>query len=261
IAQEAHWLAKLNHVLAIRDFLPRLLMEGSLSCGRRYISMRALPPGLSSSQFGPAHRAFLRVLAQQKPALYLWRDCEAFQRLQHRLHAALPLLPAAQRELLLAALGEVRRHIGDHELPASMVHGDFAPWNLRECDGQLFVFDWEYAEACGNPLQDFLHFHLIPRALQRRPLRTGWMPALLASARQYADEMFGPDSGVGEASGTLVTHYLLDTIAFYVEASGEFDIRHPVLNTYLRLLQERDQWLPAPAYAATDRDEGQLQHG
>ena len=261
IAQEAHWLAKLNRSQAVRNFLPRLLMEGTLSCGRRYISMLALPPGLSSSQFGPAHYAFLRVLAQQKPALYLWRDCEAFRRLQQRLQAISPLLPAEQRGLLLDALDEVNRQIGEQELPASMVHGDFAPWNLRVCDGQLFVFDWEYAEACGNPLQDFLHFHLIPRALNRWPLRTRWMPALLAQTEQYADEMFGPDSGVGRASGALVTHYLLDTIAFYVEASGEFDIDHPVLNTYLRLLREREDWLPTPVFRKIDRNQGQLKHG
>ena len=261
IAREAHWLGKLNRSQSVQNFLPQLLMEGTLSCGRRYISMLALPQGLSPSHFGPPHYDFLRVLAQQKPALYLWRDCEAFQRLQRRIQTILPLLSLPQRELLLEALDEVHQQIGEHELPASMVHGDFAPWNLRISDGRLFVFDWEYAEACGNPLQDFLHFHLIPRALHRRPLRTRWMPDLLAQTTAYANTMFGPDSGVAAASGTLVIHYLLDTIAFYVEASGKIDVNHPVLNTYLRLLEERDQWLAEPVYQKLNRDQGQLKHG
>ena len=261
IAQEAHWLGKLNRLQALRAFLPRLLMEGKLSCGRRYISMLALPPGLSSSHFDTPHYAFLRVLAQQKPMLYVWRQSEAYQRLQQRLQAISPLLTPPQQALLLDALNEVDLQIGDHELPASMVHGDFAPWNLRICDGQLFVFDWEYAEACGNPLQDFLHFHLIPRALQRWPLRTRWMPDLLGASRRFADRLFGPDSGVAAASGALITHYLLDTITFYVEASGELDMQHPVLSTYMRLLDERATWLPVAENPEAGNAQAQLKHG
>ena len=261
IAQEAHWLGKLNRLQALKQFLPRLLVEGTLSCGRRYISMLALPPGLSSSHFDTPHYAFLRVLAQQKPMLYVWRQSEAYQRMQRRLQAISPLLQPSQQALLLDALNEVDLQIGDRELPASMVHGDFAPWNLRICDDRLFVFDWEYAEACGNPLQDFLHFHLIPRALQRWPLRTRWMPGLLEKTRQFADRLFGPDSGVAGASGALVTHYLLDTITFYVEASGELDMQHPVLSTYLRLLDERAAWLPATDMREAGSAQAQLKHG
>ena len=87
------------------------------------------------------------------------------------------------------------------------------------------------------------------------------MPDLLAQTTAYANTMFGPDSGVAAASGTLVIHYLLDTIAFYVEASGKIDVNHPVLNTYLRLLEERDQWLAEPVYQKLNRDQGQLKHG
>ncbi len=261
IAQEAHWLGKLNRLQALKVFLPRLLAEGILPCGRRYISMLALPPGSSSSHFDTPHYAFLRVLAQQKPMLYLWRQSEAYQRLQRRLQAISPLLQPSQQTLLLDALNEVDLQIGDRELPASMVHGDFAPWNLRICDGQLFVFDWEYAEACGNPLQDFLHFHLIPRALQRWPLRTRWMPGLLQKTRQFADRLFGADSGVAAASGALITHYLLDTITFYAEASGELDMQHPVISTYMRLLEERTAWLPAVDNQEAGRAQAQLKHG
>lgn len=261
IAQEAHWLSKLNRSQPMSAFLPRLLLQGTLSCGRRYISMLALPPGMSSDDFEEPHYAFLRVLAQQRPALQVWQQCEAYKRLHTRTHAVLPLVEQGKRQLLLDVLNEIDGQIGHRELPAGMVHGDFAPWNLRLQNGQLFVFDWEYAEACGNPLKDFLHFHLIPRALQRRPLRTSWMPELLHKTAEFADSMFGPDSGVADASGALIMHYLLDTVTFYIEASGTLDTHHPVLSTYLRLLEERDQWLPQTPYQELSSDNTRLKHG
>lgn len=261
IAQEAHWLSKLNRSEAMAAFLPELLLEGILPCGRSYISMLALPPGISSTHFSASHYAFLRVLAQQKPALYLWQQSDAYKRLYKRTHDVLPLIEPSYRTLLLGALAEVEQQIGNQELPAGMVHGDFAPWNLRINSGRLFVFDWEYAEACGNPLQDFLHFHLIPRALQRWPLRTRWMPNLLAKTAEFGNNMFGADSGVGAASGALITHYLLDTVTFYINASGDFDMQHPVINTYLRLLEERALWLPKRTYQEPSNDHGRLKHG
>jgi hypothetical protein len=261
IAQEAHWLDKLNRSEPMAEFLPELLLQGTLPCGRRYISMLALPQGMSSAHFGAPHYAFLRVLAQQKPALYVWQQSEAYKRLHTRTHAVLPLIDQRYHGLLLGALAEVEQQIGNRELPASMVHGDFAPWNLRLNNGHLFVFDWEYAEACGNPLQDFLHFHLIPRALQRWPLRTRWMPGLLAKTVEFSNRMFGPDSGVAAASGALITHYLLDTVTFYIDASGNLDMQHPVINTYLRLLEERALWLPQTTYQEPGNDHGRLKHG
>ena len=45
-------------------------------------------------------------------------------------------------------------------IPSTIVHGDFAPWNLREHNGQIAAFDWEYAELDGLPLVDQTHYEL-----------------------------------------------------------------------------------------------------
>jgi hypothetical protein len=37
------------------------------------------------------------------------------------------------------------------------MHGDFAPWNLREQDGEISAFDWEYGVVDGLPGLDALH--------------------------------------------------------------------------------------------------------
>jgi len=46
-----------------------------------------------------------------------------------------------------------------HPLPACWLHGDFAPWNIRERPGQTpAMIDWEDASRGGLPLQDSYHF-------------------------------------------------------------------------------------------------------
>jgi hypothetical protein len=106
------------------------------------------------------------------------------------------------------------------------------------------VFDLEYAEAGGNPLQDFLHFHLAARAAGDRSISPWFMRRLLARAADHSERVFGPDTGLASAAGPLTLHYLLDTVAFYIEASGRLDINDPVIRAYLRILEQRDQWLP-----------------
>jgi hypothetical protein len=43
---------------------------------------------------------------------------------------------------------------------STIVHGDFAPWNLRTHRGRISAFDWEYGELDGLPLMDEAHFTL-----------------------------------------------------------------------------------------------------
>ncbi len=252
IVQEAYWLDKLNRQPRITSFLPRLLQQGSLPCGRRYFCMRSLPQGVSPPQLGRPHLEFLHALASQKTVFGSWRNSQAHIRLTQRTLAVLPMVDVQLHQLLLEALSEIEQLIGHTELPSCVIHGDFAPWNLRQTNRGLFVFDWEYAQNSGSPLQDFLHFHLIQRALQRWPLRPKALSAVLHQATSYAADQFGPGNNVVAASGALTLHYLLDTLTFYVAASGRMDYTHPVLRNYFKLLQQRAQWLPR-FYPSTDQ--------
>jgi len=49
---------------------------------------------------------------------------------------------------------------GDVFVPTLLVHGDFAPWNMRR-NAQLgyVLVDWEWADFAGLPAHDLLHFH------------------------------------------------------------------------------------------------------
>ncbi len=256
IAQEAHWLGTLGGSQTTASFLPRLLQQGTLPCGRRFVAMQALPDGSPAAEFGELHRNFLKVLALHASPLTPWSESQAYARLGERLNSVLPVIAPHHRHLLQSVYDEIGQQIGSRKLPTCVVHADFAPWNLRLTNNQLFVFDWEYAVENGNPLQDFLHFHLLPRALQRWPLRTALMPKLLREAREYADDIFGKHNGVAEAGGALTLHYLLDTITFYTAASGNLDLKHAVLRTYMRLLAERAAWLPFTSLEYTGNEPG-----
>lgn len=256
IAHEAHWLDKLGDSQLTSEYLPQLLGQGTLPCGRRYLTMLALPKGHRVMQFSDLHRNFLKVLARRHMSVKPWRESVPYIRLKRRMAAILPLIEPHHKIVMQSALNEVDSLIGTQALPACLVHSDFTPWNLGIADGRLFVFDWEYAEATGNPLQDFLHFHLMPRALQRWPMRAALMPWLVADAAAHGKEVFGNESGVGEASGALVLHYLLDTVTFYTEASGYLDPKHPVVRAYMRLLESRESWMPRPVFEGAIHEPG-----
>jgi hypothetical protein len=52
------------------------------------------------------------------------------------------------------------------EFPAALVHGDFAPWNIRELrDSRCTLVDWESARWDGLPLHDLCHFFFIQTRL------------------------------------------------------------------------------------------------
>jgi aminoglycoside phosphotransferase (APT) family kinase protein len=54
------------------------------------------------------------------------------------------------------------------EIPLVLVHGDFAPWNLKfQEDGQIAAIDWEDAQLKGFPLWDLCHFFLMQGHLFR----------------------------------------------------------------------------------------------
>lgn len=250
VAREAQWLRTLGAAPTTEGFVPRLLDDGALPGGRRYIVMTALPEGATSLRFGPQHRAFLAALAEKGRSEH-WSASAAVTRLRERIRAVCALLGEAHCRLLEEGLLEIEASLERRPLPGCLLHGDFAPWNVRLTPERVFVFDWEYAQTSGNPLQDYLHFHLMPRVLQTRRTRVGpvFMRSLLKRAAAYAGEAFGADSGVVEVAGPLAVHYLLDTISFYVEASGYMDARHPVMRAYLQLLERRQAWLPRVAEA------------
>lgn len=70
-------------------------------------------------------------------------------------------MPEKKRRMTLLKLLE-KFEIPDASIMTTIVHGDFAPWNLKlDASNQLLAFDWEDCIMMGLPLHDLYHAHLI----------------------------------------------------------------------------------------------------
>jgi thymidylate kinase len=67
--------------------------------------------------------------------------------------------------LLQQAAQYCRDRAGDRHIPCGRAHGDFTPWNIRACGGDLLVIDWEYAVDARPVGWDLFHF-LIETAVE-----------------------------------------------------------------------------------------------
>ena len=88
-----------------------------------------------------------------------------------------------------------------HLLPASWVHGDFAPWNIKCRRGQkLMLIDWEDAQRGGFPLHDYFHF------LHMQDYLFGQRPAMhFAGVGSFAETIGRHNQSVPSASRSSIS--------------------------------------------------------
>jgi hypothetical protein len=156
VAQEAEALAELGKRFSgERCVVPRLLFAGEED-GRHALIQAPLPGKPTSPKITAAHRKFLDSLqtpSEKGPAA----ESLFFRRLQHRVAAL-----GDKAHDLAAAIAGVAPTLMSAIVPKTIIHGDFAPWNIRHKRGweSIAVFDWEYAALDGLPLIDESHFEL-----------------------------------------------------------------------------------------------------
>ena len=67
-----------------------------------------------------------------------------------------------------AALPDAVRGLETLRVFPVLMHGDFAPWNVKVSAGRWTVLDWERGERVGIPAWDWFHFIVQPAVLVRR---------------------------------------------------------------------------------------------
>ena len=73
-----------------------------------------------------------------------------------------------QQELIKRALSLLG---GSDSIPMPLVHGDFAPWNIKQISrDKCALIDWEDGEECGLPMWDICHFNFIQACLFNKPI-------------------------------------------------------------------------------------------
>ncbi len=150
IQREAAVLSLLATKPAAADAVPRLLASGEAE-GRYYLVQSPVSGKAAPARLTDAHRTFLDHLQDGPPRPAV--GTEYVRSLAPRLQQVAPdLVPAAERTAAALAGCEVRQ---------TVIHGDFAPWNLRcRPAGGLAAFDWEYGRVDGLPAADAAHHEL-----------------------------------------------------------------------------------------------------
>jgi hypothetical protein len=217
IANEAEMLRHLNARHPGDGPAPRLLFDGVR--GDLYMTVQGAIAGRPGSRdMTNAHRGFLARLQEgggSRPA----SESQLVRQLHVRADRWFPEDPTFQR--LLAALD---RDLAALVLPSVVVHGDFAPWNVRLERGQLRAFDWEYGIVDGLPHLDALHHEIqVGRLLDR------WSTdRMTAELRAFAARDIGAGPG---AALTITRLYLADRCLRMAEETG--DSQEPDARRYL----------------------------
>lgn len=199
---------------------PQLLFSGDVD-GTLVTVQSVLEGSPGPETFTRAHETFLQALVtgERKPAT----ETRFVESLRDRLTD----LPQLRAELL--DFERLRPVLDDLVVPATIVHGDFAPWNIRRRNGSISAFDWERASTDGLPLIDALHHEL-----QVGILMKDWT---MDRTHRYLRAFAGARSGGlgSEQVQALEAVYLLDFLARALEEGQPEDTA--LVRIYRQLLE------------------------
>ena len=229
LAREALWLRELGAVRSLEGQLPRLIEEGVDAAGWPYLVI-SIPPGAGEIRaFTGEHARFLSSLGKARfrsADFELTGKCQWLQQALQSLDEKQPALEQAYYDCETALLYWTGPYV--------LSQGDFAPWNIRRLDAQLFVFDWGNAHADASPLDDVLHYLMIQRRLKSVAL----LRKAMARAREFALAAYPEWSWRPRVIGALTLVYLLGVILHRRAARDD-----PVVGAYWKLLEKRSMWM------------------
>jgi hypothetical protein len=156
IRQESEALHALKST-SLSSWVPELLFEdkwnGYVIQGQSALSRGSRSQG---SCLTNVHFTFLADLSTFGRKFVSFRSTRFFQDLSLKLEniPAGSLPPSVTR----AWYEILKRDFADRKVLCHRIHGDFAPWNICEQEGRLFVYDWEDSLSEGLALTDALRF-------------------------------------------------------------------------------------------------------
>ncbi len=154
IQAETITLTKLAEMPGITAQVPRVLYAGSWA-GGQILVQGAAPSRRSPRQFRACHQRFLdKLLAASLRTRYGAEFVDDVAQ-YCRKHS-----PAGANNLVLIerALLRADRALRRQYVECGLSHGDFAPWNLRLDQGEVFALDWEAAQPDLPSMWDKFHF-------------------------------------------------------------------------------------------------------
>lgn len=243
IAMEAAWLGELARVRQLAGRVPRLVAEGHTTYGRRYLVTTPAPGTRQSRTLSPAHVRFLAVLGRVRIESVRFTDSQCYRDLERALAVLGSCTDSATHAALASGLRDCATTLDGWVGPFVIAQGDFAPWNVRLACGDLFVFDWEYAQAGANPLSDVLDFLLLPQAVRGRLVTARAFASVIREAAECARQLYPEWSWSHPVIPALALAYLLRVTVHYSLANGCVQRTDPVVRNYWQLMEKRSAWL------------------
>ena len=180
--------------------------------------------------WGHLHDGFLRDMAVKTKQRLVFEETDYYKTL-NELSMHIDWLPSDEgRELVRGVLEKVLNKNKHKMVEYGAYHADFTPWNTFVEQGELFVFDWEYAQMTYPPMLDRYHFFTQTAIFEKH-----W----------YSDEIIAyVESAEGDwIDKTEYQFYLLDIIArFTLRESGHFsgDVAHSI-NVWTETLKRLEE--------------------
>ena len=164
---ERRALLRLSQSAGLKGTVPEVL--GSLEWHRGTILLITMgPPRPGPRRLSSAHLRFCTQLFQSFRGHQTFVESPMWSSMSeiwlHLQRSSPETLPAD----LGPALERLHEELGPVNMPLSLAHGDFAPWNTRLGERSLFVLDWERASEGMTPLYDAFNFQALQSALLGR---------------------------------------------------------------------------------------------
>lgn len=139
--------------------IPQCLYCGTLGCGLHIYIQTTIKTAHSKVVHGwtNMHSHFLEMLAIRTRQKLLFEQtdfCRDLDSLKCRLDQM------DESSIFEKNIAEIKSHYAGNEVTFSAFQADFTPWNMFEENGNLFVFDWEYARLTYPPHLDYYHFKI-----------------------------------------------------------------------------------------------------
>ncbi len=240
VRNEAEILEVLNRV-SLRFKVPRVLYAGEWE--GRFFCVESAPEGKVKPAPQGLMSQYLDVVGELAALHTRWRLLKQSTFWTNLLERIENVQSTYYRYILQQGAYRVEEELGDRPLPFHLQHGDFAPWNARQANGQLFLYDWEYAAWEAPAGWDLFHFvaqtlwllkkwspYQIYKVFQNNEMEKWWIAEHLKS--------LGVEKKVLEP---LLALYLLERLAFYaVEDPDDFQrLKHFTMLVNLFTFKER----------------------
>ncbi|MDR3773941.1 MAG: phosphotransferase [Terracidiphilus sp.] len=223
VENEAQALVKLSGSNFTNASVPRALIAERWN--GYFLLLQSGPPGEGWTPSRDLSVHQLQFLGELNGINYVQaplQESDWWRVVQERIKALDELGAAYDADLARWALEECAVRLGETKVPMGMKHGDFTPWNIVERKGELFIFDWEYAEDLAPFGADMFHFIVqdavlvkktAPRALWQEIVQPGEVHRLVS------DHFFRAGIDAGLVSCFLAL-YCADVLTWYMRRSG-----------------------------------------